>query len=84
MGCTEPSKKHLRVAATGPQPLYDMERMETHWPGIGAVVLTLASLGLSITECEDRVRKIISNKHAAAAVQCARGVDLPENFLNDG
>ena len=75
----EPSKKHLRVAATGTQPVYDIARMEAYWPGIGGALVALTGLGLLATECQDKVRKIISNKHASTAPK-VEGVELPANF----
>lgn len=75
----EPSKKHLRVAATGTQPVYDIARMEAHWPGLGDALLALTGLGLPASECEERVRKIISNKHAAVEAKIET-VGLPVDF----
>lgn len=74
-----PSKKHLRVAATGTQPVYDVARMEVHWPGIGNMFLALTGLGLPSVECEERMRKIISNKHATAEKK-VNSMELPLGF----
>lgn len=75
----EPNKKHLRVAATGPQPVYDFERMEKYWPRLGDAVLAMMGLGLPVVDCAERIRKMISNKHAAVAAK-EEHVSLPSDF----
>lgn len=73
----EPSKKHLRVAATGTAPVYDLDRMEVHWPGIRDCIGALAGLGMSTVDCEGRLRKMISNKHAKIQNEASIAFALP-------
>lgn len=77
----EPSKKHLRVAATGTRPVYDLERMEKHWPGIRSCFTAFSGLGLSKEDCEERVRKMISNKQAGQIQAQTNAYELPLDFL---
>lgn len=76
----EPTKKHLRVAATGTNPVYDLKRMEEHWPGVQGVVSALGGLGLSKTACEARIRSMISNKQATKLAQ-ELSAEMPTDFL---
>lgn len=77
----EPSKKHLRVAATGTLPVYDLARMETHWPGIGGCVTAFAGLGLSVEDCQARIRKMISNKQAVHIQAQTQSYALPTDLV---
>ena len=77
----EPSKKHLRVAATGVQPVYDLERMEKYWPGIAGCVTAFGGLGLSSEDCEARIRKIISNKQARQMQVQTQAYELPSGLV---
>lgn len=78
-----PNKKQLRVAATGAQPVYDFASMEEHWPGIESCVQALVGLGLNSTECEDRLRKMVSNRAAEKSLVQSEQMDLPDNFAGD-
>lgn len=73
----EPSKKHLRVAATGTEPVYDLERMEQHWPGIQDCIRALTGLGLTTSDCQERLRKMVSNKHADVQMKATEQFPLP-------
>lgn len=79
----EPSKKHLRVAATGTLPVYDFARMEEHWPGIESCVQALLGLGLTSTECKERLRKMVSNKSADKLHTQSEHLSLPDNFYGE-
>lgn len=77
----EPSKKHVRVAATGTLPVYDLARMEVHWPGIGGCFTAFAGLGLSTEDCQARIRKMISNKQAAQIQEQTQSYELPAGLI---
>ena len=74
----EPTKKHVRVAATGTNPVYDLPRMNQHWPGIGDALNALSSLGLPVADCQARIRQTIANKQKTALGN--EVVELPSNF----